>query len=124
MDKMQMRMQTTFKPVRHGARGFALILTLVFLTVSLIIFGSIMYWVSSNANVTLRNNQFNMSENAAEAGVETVLAQMDRDFLNGSLNTNGSYYATFLPNQTNWITGYQYSDTNGTSAKISVLLGP
>jgi hypothetical protein len=114
-------MKTTFRPVRHGARGFALILTMVFLLVSLIVFGSIMYWVSGNAKLTLRNNQFNSSEYAAEAGVETILAQMDRDFLYGSLTNS---YGTLLPNQTNWPVGYTYSDTNGSNSQISVWVGP
>lgn len=123
-------MQTTITSVRRGARGFALILTMVFLLVSLIIFGSIMYWVSSNAKVSMRNNQFNMSENAAEAGVETVLAQMDRDYLYQGL-TNAAFYGnsnnanggTLLPNQTNWPAGYTYSDTNRVINQISVWIG-
>jgi len=120
-------MQITFRPrpARHGDRGFALIITLIFLAISLIIFGSMMYWVSSNSNVSLRNNQFNMSEVAAEAGVERVLAQMDRDFLAQNL-TNASYYAFLLPNQTNtaWPVKYLYSNTNGVANQISVYLGP
>ncbi|HTX22469.1 MAG TPA: hypothetical protein VMD27_11530 [Candidatus Aquilonibacter sp.] len=115
-------MRITFRPIRYDTRGFALILTLAFVTVSLIVFGSMMLWVSSNAKVNQRNNQFNMSEYAAEAAVERVLAQMDRDFLYQSLTTS-TYYATLLPSQTNWPIGYQYSGTNS-STNISVWIGP
>ena len=117
-------MKTTFRTGRHGAQGFALIITMVFLLVSLIIFGSIMYWVSSNAKLTLRNNQFNSSEYAAEAAVEKVLSQMDHDFLAQSLTTATWYATSLLPNQTGWPIGYTYSDTNGISSQISVYLGP
>jgi len=111
------------KPIKKSNRGFALILTLAFLLVSLIIFGSIMYWVSTNAKITLRNNQFNSSEYAAEAAVEKVLAQMERDFLNQSL-TSATWYATsLLPNQTGWPIGYRYSDNNGVTNQITVNLG-
>ena len=95
-------MRIIFRPVPRDGRGFALTITLVFLAVSLLVFGSIMFWISSNAKVTIRNNQYNMSSGAAEAAVETVLSQMDRDFLNQSLNTNSSYYATLGVPMTNW----------------------
>src|ERR1700685_1061796 len=122
-------MEITLKSARHGGNGFALIITLIFLGVSLLVFGSMMYWVSSNAKVSLRNNQYNMSEAAAEAAVERVLAQMDRDFLAQSLsNDPNGYYALLLPNQANWPVQYTFSDTNsGTNShtgQISVWLRP
>src|SRR3984885_4611374 len=119
-------MQIIFRPVRHGRRGFALTITLIFLAITLIIFGSMMYWVSSNANVTQRNNQFNKSQAAAEAAVETVLSKMNYDFRNQSL-TNYTYYQnmvqTGVPGQTNWPVQYQFSTTNGTPNSISVIIG-
>jgi hypothetical protein len=119
-------MQITLKSVRHGDRGFALIITLIFLGVSLMVFGSMMYWVSSNAGLSLRNNQFNMSEYAAEAANEKVLSQMDHDFLNQSLSSTSNYFK-LIPSQTNlgnvWPVQYVYSDTNGITGQISVNMG-
>jgi hypothetical protein len=120
-------MQIIFKPIRHGGSGYALTITLIFLALSLMIFGSMMYWVSSNAQVSLRNNQFNMSEAAAEGAAEKALAQMNRDFLAQSL-TNASYYQTLLPSMTNsgnvWPIQYTFSDSNNIVGQISVNLGP
>src|ERR1035437_4945659 len=68
-------MQITSKHIRPGVKGYALTITLIFLAVVLTIFASILNWTSSNAKVTLRNNQYNMSQAAAEAAVERVLGQ-------------------------------------------------
>jgi hypothetical protein len=120
-------MQIIFKPIRHGGSGYALTITLIFLALSLMIFGSMMYWVSSNAQVSLRNNQFNMSEAAAEGAVEKVLAQMDRDFLAQSM-ASASSYQSLLPSMTNsgnvWPVLYTFSDSNNIVNQISVNLGP
>lgn len=115
-------MQTTLKRLRRHRGGYALALTLVFLLVSLITFASMMYRVSSNAKVTLRNNQYNMSQAAAESALERVLAQMNRDFYFSSLG-NASYYSSLLPDQSGWPSQYQFSDTNGNVNQISVYLG-
>ncbi len=121
-------MQIKFTSLHNGSRGYALIITMIFLTVCLVIFGSMLMWTSTNAKINQRNNQFNMSEAAAEAATERALAQMDRDFLSQSL-TNASFYATLLPVQTNyngssWPVTYTFSDTNGSTNQFSVYLGP
>ena len=111
--------------IRSDFRGYALIVTLLFLVVVLLIFGSILGWTTSNAIVTTRNNQYNMSQNAAEAAVERVIGQMDRDFislciLNG--NAYGSLVATM--DQTTWPIQYTFSDTNGAAGQVGVIFGP
>jgi hypothetical protein len=116
-------MQIIFNSTRRGDRGYALTITIIFLAVSLLIFGSMMYWISTNARVTIRNNQYNMSSAAAEAAVETALAQMDRDFLSQSLSNASAYAALTVP-MTNWNAQYTFSDTNGVANRITVYLGP
>ena len=119
-------MQSNSKTNRPGVRGFALLITLSFLLVSLLVFVSILYWATSNGTVTARNNQYNMSENAAEAAVERVIGQLDRDFVSLSISNSSAYYAS-LPatlDQSTWPTQYTYSDTNGNPNVISVLFGP
>src|ERR1035438_1554655 len=119
-------MQSHRKTNRPGVRGFALLITLSFLLVSLLVFVSILYWATSNGTVTARNNQYNMSENAAEAAVERVIGQLDRDFVSLSISNSSAYYAS-LPatlDQSTWPTQYTYSDTNGNPNVISVLFGP
>src|SRR5277367_5062246 len=102
-------MRITSRPVQHGGKAFALTITIIFVAVALLIFGSIMYWVSGNAKITDRNNQYNMSSGAAEAAVEKALSVMDRDFLQGSLS-NASAYNNIPPTQTGWPIQYNYSD--------------
>jgi hypothetical protein len=108
-------MQISFKPTRQNKSAYALLIVMCFLAASLLVFGSVMYWVSSNAKVTMRNEQFMLSEYAAEGAVENVLSEMDRDFLNQSLQPASSY-ATNLPP----LTGYIFSDTNGVANQIFV----
>jgi len=64
------------QPISQTAvRGVALITTLIFLAVALVVFASIFSWVNSNATVTARNNQYQMSENAAESAVKWLWAR-------------------------------------------------
>lgn len=116
-------MQITRLIFRPANRGVALISTLIFLGVVLLVFASMFYWVNTNANVTMRNNQYNMSENAAEAAVERVVGQMDRDFESGGISNNSSIYSS-LPltiSQSSWPIQYIFSSTNGTSNTIDVV---
>jgi hypothetical protein len=103
-----------------------MMITLCFLIVTLVVFASIMYWVSSNSHVTARNNQFNMSEAAAEAAAEKVLSQMNYDYVAQSLTNGGAYYGTKIPNtndMASWPIQYVYSATNGNQGQISVNIG-
>ena len=81
-------------PIQRNGRGYALMITLCFLIVTLVVFASIMFWISSNSHVTARNNQFNMSEAGAEAATEKVLSQMNYDYVAQSLTNGGAYYST------------------------------
>jgi hypothetical protein len=110
---------------RPATGGYALIVTLAFLTVALMSYASLMYWVSSNANLTKRNILFTQAEGAAESGTELVMATMMRDFNSQSMNPAATYAnATNLPSQSGWPISYQYSDTNGNSNATSVYIGP
>jgi Tfp pilus assembly protein PilX len=73
-------MRITFQPVRQTQSGFALLIVLCFLLVSLVVFASVMSWVSNNATITQRNIVFNQSEAAAESATEYVISQMLSDF--------------------------------------------
>src|ERR1035438_2236062 len=84
-------MKITSNHNRPGVQGFALTITLLFLAVALIIFVSIFSWTGTNATLTQRNNQYNMSQNAAEAAVERVIGQIDRDFIASSISNAAAY---------------------------------
>jgi hypothetical protein len=96
---------------------------MVFLGVFLAVFASMMCWVSSSVSVTARNNLFNASEAAADGAVETIISQMDRDFLYQTLNTPSVYQALPIL-QTNWPITFQFSGTNGTASPIIVSIVP
>jgi Tfp pilus assembly protein PilX len=119
-------MKTTARTIR-GKQGYALIITLTFLGIMLMLFATMMYYTVSNGNLTRRNNQFNASEAAAEAATERVLSQMTHDFEYQSLTNSGTYYGTsFLPTslQSNWPVQYTYSNpSNNTSGQIGVYMG-
>ncbi len=121
-------MKTLSKPIQRTRRGYALIIVMCSLLVMLLVFASMMYWISSNSQVTARNNQFYMSEAAAEAAIEEVLSQMNYDYVAQCLSNSETYYSTqFLPSltneQANWPIKYAFSGTNGGSNQISVHLG-
>jgi len=118
-------MQITSKQIQPRVKGYALTITLVFMAVALVVFAGIFYWASTNAKLTLRNNQYNMSQNAAEAAVERVIGQIDRDFVALSISNSSAY--TSLPatiDQSAWPVQYTYSDTNGNANVASVIFGP
>src|SRR5256885_829256 len=75
-------------PGSNARRGHALILTMVYTGISLLLLASIVGRTSSNVVVTERNNGFNRAVAAAEAGTETVLARMINDFVNQSIDYN------------------------------------
>ena len=100
-------------------RGFALMTTLALMAVCLIIFASIFSWTFTNAKITQRNIQYNMSENAAEAAVERVIGQIDRDFINAVISNSTAYVS--LPvaiDQSTWPVQYSFSGTNGNSGSV------
>jgi hypothetical protein len=116
-------MQISSRSIRWNQSGAALIITLSFLLVTLIVFASIMYWVTSSARVTTRNNLFNMSQAAAQAATEKAIAQMDRDFISQSLNAT-NVYTVLIPDTTSWPVQFQFSDTNGHANQIYVSIYP
>jgi hypothetical protein len=103
----------------------ALMITLSFLAATLIVFTSIMYWISSSARVTQQNNLFYISQAAAQAATERVIAQMDRDFLYGTPNSTNVYMVLVQDiDQSSWPVQCVFSDTNGNQNQIYVSEWP
>jgi hypothetical protein len=105
-------------------RAYALVLTLVFLAISVLLLGAIANWTRSSATVTARNNSYHNAVSAAEAATEVVIAQMDRDFTHNVLTNNMSNYAKIVPSSfisNGWVTGFQFSDGNGHANKAGVV---
>jgi hypothetical protein len=117
-------MKINISKIHNGTGAYALTITLLFLAVALLVFASIYFWAGSNAQVTVRNNQYNMSENAAESAVERVIGQIDRDFISLSISNASAY--TSLPagiDQSTWPIQYTFSDQSGSTGQVSVIFG-
>ncbi|HTQ51550.1 MAG TPA: hypothetical protein VMJ12_12625 [Candidatus Acidoferrales bacterium] len=108
-------------PKLRRQTGFALMIIMLFLAVTLIVFASMLLWTSSNAKVTRRNNLFNQAEAAAESATEAPLAAMIRDFANQSLNP-ASTYATNLPDISSWPIQYQFTDQSNNLNRVSISI--
>jgi hypothetical protein len=112
--------------IQHSNRGYAMILTLAFIAITLIGVASLMMWASSNAKQTGRNNQFVASQYAAEAAVENVISHMSRDFSAQSM-TNAAYYVSLVPTNFtgSWPVQYTFSDpVSNVVNQTYVYIGP
>ncbi len=85
------------------------------LAVMTLVFASLLSLSSANSQITVRNNLFNQSENAAESATENIMASMVHDFQNGNLGT-ASGYASLFPPTNGWPIYYGFSCTNGDPA--------
>jgi len=103
-------------------KAYALPITLPLISACLLVFGSMMYWASSNGSQANRNNLFNMSEAAAEAAAETVIANMDHDFLYQALQNQSHYQQLTVP-QTGWPVQFAFSSNNIVMNSIGVNIG-
>jgi len=107
--------------------GYALLTALVFAGISILLLATTLSWTSGSFRVTERNNQYNRSVSAAEAGVESVIARMDRDYLNQSFDNNNltpyrlTVPTTYLP--TGWPLDYQFTDANSVLNQATVICG-
>jgi hypothetical protein len=116
-------MQIPSKPSRRNRKGYALILVLCFLVVTLAVVADLLSWTSFSAKTTGRNNQFLASESAAEAADEYVIATMTRDYLNQALNPVSSYTSYIPTNTSVWPVTYNFSDASGNANKTTVTEG-
>src|ERR1700735_5116469 len=103
---------------RQQPAGYALVVVLLTLALMLMVFASLLYWATSNARITQRNNLYNETEAAAESSTENIMTYMMRDFNNGALNSASSYNTLFPPTN-GWPICYQFSDTNGDTTKAA-----
>ncbi|HEY5043939.1 MAG TPA: hypothetical protein VIK53_18355 [Verrucomicrobiae bacterium] len=115
-------MKITFNSRLQSSAGYALMITLIFVTIALMGFGSIMCWMSSSTLVTERNNLYVSAQAAAESATEKVMTTMMRDFTYGSLNPVSSYDA-IVPDITGWPSQFTFKNTSGAANQTSVSIG-
>jgi hypothetical protein len=116
-----MRISSPIEP--RDRHGYALLITLVFLAITLVSLASMMWWASSNGKVTQQNELFTTAEAAADAGAEKVVSQLDRDWTYSQTLQATSVYSALVPVTTNWGMSLQFSDGSGTVNKTGVTIG-
>ena len=118
---------TRCKTPPRNETGYALLVTLGFLGIMLILLASVVAWTSNESGMTARNNLYNSSVAAAEAATEMVIAQMDRDFVYQSVNADLDQYRNLTPGplQGDWPVTFEFSDGSGNAGQTGVIsLGP
>jgi hypothetical protein len=111
------------EPRQTGAKGYALLIILVFLGVTALTLAGMMSWLASSAKQTSQNNQFLASESAAESADELVIATMTRDYLNQAVNSVSAYTSLVPTNTPLWPVAYNFSDASGNLNKTTVAYG-
>ena len=105
-------MKKTHKASTPRNRGYALLITVVFVGIGLLLLGSVMNWTNSSARQTERNNLFSLGTGAAEAADENVIAFVTRDFYNGSPKSATNYIgASFVPSTASWPVTFSFSNS-------------
>jgi hypothetical protein len=107
--------------------GYALVITLLFLVIMLTMLASVTRLTYVQSTLTARNNIYNSSVAAAEAGTEVAIAQMQRDFLHQSINSDLEVYRRLTPAQyqDSWPLHFQFSDDKHVVGQTGVeSLGP
>jgi hypothetical protein len=95
--------------------GYALMLTMLFAGIGVILLASILQSTSNESGITARNTAYHVAVAAAEAGTEMVIARMDRDFISQNVNPDLNVYRTLVPTsiQADWPMQFQFSDGLG-----------
>ncbi|MGD0085796.1 MAG: hypothetical protein ABSC24_01575 [Verrucomicrobiota bacterium] len=108
-------------------RGYALLMTMIFISVALLLLVSVMNWTNSSARQTERNNLFGLGTGAAEAATESVIAQMTFDFFNQNFANGSNYYTTnsinLLPVTTGWPVQFTFTNPSN-SSPVYVSVNP
>ncbi len=109
----------------RSRKGFALLIIMFVLGVSMMTLGSFMYRTQVMADLNHRNNQFRRNMSAAEGATEKVLASMIRDFkVSGptSVDNRLNDYKLMVPdlNDSGVWTNFVVYDAQGLSGHIDV----
>jgi hypothetical protein len=112
------------KNKRRVEEGYALMLTMFMVAVSLTVLIATMSRLSGDADLNARNGQYNASLYAAEAAVERVVARMRYDYIIGggsaAVSNNLDLYRSYYPGKlgatedpSGYWSNFQFSDGQG-----------
>jgi hypothetical protein len=121
-------MKIARKIYQQCVQGYALLMTMIFISVALLLLVSVMNWTNSSARQTERNNLFGLGTGAAEAATERVVAQMTFDFFNQTFGSGTNYYMTnnFCqpPSTASWPVQFSFSNPSNSSPTTYVSINP
>ena len=104
-------------------RGYALLITITFIALTLSLLAGLLSWTNGSSLQTQRNNLFRSSTGAADAATSLAMAYMWRDFYNQNFNS-ASNYTSYLPNQNKWPQRFSFSDGSGNADETGVITAP
>src|SRR3954467_6538670 len=122
-------MKTNIAQRKAAASGSAMILALIFVTVTLIILAGALGWATTSTRLTGRNVEYFRTEAAAEAATEKVIAAIATDYHEqGDWYVQASLdrYSQLIPNNVEnavW-SNYEFSDAQGHSSRTYVKFFP
>lgn len=110
---------------RQGERGYALIMVMLFMAISLTILSSTMSRTTNTSLLNERNNQYSTSMSAAEAATEKVLARMITDYRLGgesrAYNNLDSYKQSVPTSSENaYWSSFHFNNAQGTASRLYV----
>lgn len=114
---------------RNQTEGSAIVVTMVFTTVCLLVCLGLMGWVNVNARLTHRHIEYSRTTAAAEAATEKVFTTISTDYANngaGYVLANMDKYRNLVPTTAEnaaW-DDFTFSDVNGTAGKTHVQYTP
>lgn len=117
---------SSFPARRQSRKGFALLIIMFVLGLTMMTLGSYMYRTQVMADLNHRNNQFRRCMAVAEGATEKVLARMLNDFkVSGpsAVNANLDSYDTIVPNINDGLTWTNFTiyDPAGQAARLDVV---
>jgi len=120
------RLKNCLNPTRRRVNpGAALIVTLVFTAVGLMVLGSVLNWGSNNAGIIERNNEYFKVLSAAEAATERVVAGLVTDYQKdgeAGVNSKLGTYATWVPTSADdpYWANYEFNNATGVSNRTYI----
>lgn len=113
-------MKLHLRPSTPGARGYALLMVLVFSAIGLTVLSASMNWVASNSMHNERTVQLSITAAAAEAATEKLVSRMMNDYNNGGEATvynNLASYRTNIPTtgDNSYWANFSFSNAQGTT---------
>jgi hypothetical protein len=111
------------KLFQRSNRGYVLLITMVFIGISLLLLVSFMNWTNTGSKLAERNNLFSISTGAAAASTARVIAQMQRDFYSQSFH-DASDYINYTASTNGWPFQFLFSNGSGVPNQTYVSTSP